>query len=289
VGYHMYLVRDDNLTLFELGKIQTGLHNVFDGLRDKLNYFVLSDPEILAELLLDEMVDPDRVKFWPQPKDYVPVAHALAERMVKWGAGKPLACVGENCVFRRQVVYPKPPERVERPRAADHFVTTDSIHESEWPYYDVFQKLPPELWPQIYPRNFTPSTLAVVMYVRSFSLHCYKRLKTRDEREQFLSEMAKLEPLTTNRDCGYLGCPKCGPHDHSPEVAGPRTLVFCGCDCHIEPVVCTGFHICCHEINTPREQQTPRPPSKPVKSQIGDFNKFTFPTIRPPGGFPKLF
>jgi hypothetical protein len=84
-----------------------------------------------------------------------------------------------------------------------------------------------------------------------------------------------------------FGCSVGGPHDHGLRDTNTKPeLLFCGCDCHDNPVVCTGFHICCHEVNTPRNDQTPRPPLTKAESVIGDFKTFTMPVIRQP--FPKL-
>ena len=268
MGYHTYLAREDNSTRFELGKLQYGLQDVFQDIADSSRCMILTDPDVLAEFILDEILA--RPSFWRGPRDYIPFANALANRLVRWGDGRPVVVRGESELHGRWELT----------------VVTDSYVKSEWPYYDVLQSLRPELWVQINSLSYSPSESAFVSHVRNFRLINYKRLGSNEEREVFLSEMTKLQPLTTNRDCGFLGCAIMGPHDHAP-IDTPKTLLFCGCDCHVNPVVFTGFHFCCHEVNAKRESQTPRAPQSSPAIKLGDFTSFRFPIIRQP--FPNLF
>lgn len=286
MGYEMYLVRDDNRTLYQLGKCKNGLHvpiQELQGLRS--GTVVLSDADTLMEFLLDGILENGN---WKQPVDYRPIAQKLAERMIHWGGGKPIRVAGDTEVCKLQI------------RKKDRYIITDSRYYPEFLYYDVYMYLDRVLQDQIDNTLVAPCDLPAVRHVRSFSVSRFNRPPTtfipteegfveqpkRVWQQEFLDEMKALKPLTTNRGCGMFGCSVSGAHDHGLRDTSPPEIRFCGCDCHDNPVVCTGFHICCHQINEPRLTQTPRPPLTKAESVIGDFKTFTMPVIRSPA--PKL-
>lgn len=281
MGYEMYLVRDDNRTLYELGKTRAGLHVPLQEFQDRrTGTFVLTDREVLMEFLLDGILEHGN---WEQPNDFRPFARELAHRMIHWGGGQPVRVAGEGEVTQLHV------------RKEDRFVITDSMYSSEWRYYNVYMTLERVLQEQIDNTLVSPCDLPEVRRVRSYGINRFNKapkiLVPTEEgfveqpkevwQQKFLDEMKALKPLTTNRGCGMFGCSVSGPHDHGPRDTNTKPeLRFCGCDCHDNPVVCTGFHICCHEINTPRKDQTPRPPLTRAESVIGEFKTFTMPVIR---------
>lgn len=296
MGTEMYVVRDDNRTLFELGKTRGGLHVPLQELQDsRTGTFEIGDADVsaLGEFLLDGILDHG---YW-EPGDYREFAGQLAWRINRWAGGQPIRVVSEH----DELTY----------RTEDPYVTTDSRYEHEWLYYDVFQKLDRKLQEQIATHLPPPSTFPAVLNVRKYQIHGFSKLKhamvskanpdyepgepvmvkvsVRELQEKFLDEMQELEPYTKNEMCGFWGCPDSGPHDHGLRDTGPKELVFCGCACHDpggEHIFCSCFGACCHEDHVPRAKQTPRPLVKP--SKIGDFTTFTMPVIRPKDGFPRL-
>ena len=285
MGYEMYIVRDDNRTLYELGKTRAGLHVPLQEFQDRrTGTFVLTDREVLMEFLLDGILEHGS---WEQPFDYRPLARELAHRMIHWGGGQPVRVVGEDEVTQLHI------------RDEDRYLVTDSRYSSEFPYYNAFMALERVLQEQIDNTRSAPCDLPAVRHVRSYSISRFNRppkilipteegfLEQPKEvwQRKFLDEMKALKPLTTNRGCGMFGCSVSGLHDHGLRDTNTKPeLRFCGCDCHDNPVVCTGFHFCCHEVNASRKTQTPRPPVKPIK--VPEFKTFTMPIIRKP--FPKL-
>jgi hypothetical protein len=289
----MYVVRDDNRTLFELGKTRGGLHVPLEELADiRKKTFVLAkgDDDVLGEFLLDGILDHG---YWEQPHDYRPYAFRLAKRLIQWADEQPVRVVSEH----DELTY----------RTKDPYITTDSRYEHEWPYYDVFQTLDRTLQEQIDTHMPPPSTLPAVLKVRKYQIHEFSRLKDKavyrngpdggvwnekipveEHKAKFLEEMKALKPYAQNDQCGVWGCEAHSPHDHGPRDTGPKELRFCGCVCHDgEPIFCSCWSPCCHQPKTPRAEQTPRPPvSSNVK--LGDFDSFTFPVIRNKP-FPKLF
>jgi hypothetical protein len=291
MGYEMYLVRDDNRTLFELGKTRAGLHVPLQELQDgRIGTFAIGDEDvsILGEFLLDGILDHGN---W-ESGDYRDFAGQLAWRINRWGGGKPIRVAGEGGATDLTV-------RKENP-----YVTTDSIYKAEWLYYDVFRNLDRTLQEQIDTCLPPPSTFPAVLKIRKFrsgdftslknamvsranpdrseGAPVFARVSVRELQEEFLDELQTLEPYTQNKSCGFWGCEENGPHDHGIRDTGPKEIRFCGCGCHDpggEHIFCSCWVPCCHEDHTPRAQQTPRPPIKPGK--IGDFKKFTMPVIRP--------
>lgn len=285
MGHEMYLVRDDNRTLYALGKSKNGLHVPLQELQDlRTGTVVLSDADVLMEFLLDGILENGN---WKQPFDYRPITKQLAERMIHWGGGNPVRVAGGHEVTQLEI------------RKEDRYIITDSRYYPEFIYYDVFMYLDRVLQGQISdPCGVAIRDLPAVHHVRSFGISRFNRPPTtliateegfveqsKDVWEhKFLIDMQALKPLTTNRGCGMFACAVMGPHDHGLRDTSPPEVIFCGCDCHDNPVVCTGFHFCCHEVNEPRLTQAPRPPRKPIK--IGDFKTFVMPVIRSPA--PKL-
>jgi len=297
MGTEMYLVRDDNRTLFELGKTRNGLHVPLQELQDRrTGTFVLEEGDVraLGEFLLDGILDHG---YW-EPSDYREFAGQLAWRVNRWGGGQPIRVVSEH----DELTY-----RYEEP-----YVTTDSRYEHEWLYYDVFMNLDRTLQEQIGGPAPPPSTFLAVRKIRKYQIHEFSRLKNamvskanpdwkkgeavmvkvshRELQERFLDEMQELVPYTQNRMCGFWGCPDTGPHDHGLRDTGPSELRFCGCECHDGvPIFCSCWMPCCHQARgTPRAEQTPRPARNTVPTKIGDFKTFTMPMIRPKDGFPRL-
>ena len=284
MGVEVYLVRDDNRTLYELGKTRGGLHVPLEDLQDKSGTVVLSDADVLMEFLLDGILEHGS---WEQPFDYRPMATTLAERMCRWGGGKPVRVAYESDVGELEW------------RDEDRYVITDSRYESEFLYYDTYSTLDRNVQEQIDYNKGCPSDQPAMRHMLSYRVHRFTRpnsvfIPTEEGfvqkpkemiQQEFLDEMKALKPLTTNRGCGVFACTILGPHDHGLRDTNTKAeLLFCNCDCHDNPVVCTGFHFCCHEINQPRKDQTPRPPQKPFV--VPEFKTFTFPVIRKP--FPKL-
>jgi len=291
MGTEMYLVRDDNQTLYELGKVKNGLHVPLQELQGRRSgSFVVGNGDVsaLGEFLLDGILDHGN---W-EPGDYREFAGQLAWRINRWGGGRAIRVASETRVTGL-VTRDKYPH-----------VTTDSRYEAEWLYYDVFRNLNRTLQEQIDSCLSPPSTYPAVLHVRKFKSGDFTALKnamvsrgnpdrteggpvfarvsTRELQEEFLDELQTLEPYTQNKCCGYWGCEAGGPHDHGLRDTAPKELVFCGCQCHDGvPIFCSCWGPCCHENHTPRAQQTPRPPIKPGK--IGDFKTFTMPVIRPKG------
>lgn len=288
MGHEMYLIRDDNRTAYQLGKTKNGLHVPLQSLESRrTGDLLLSDSDVLMEFLLDGILDNGN---WKQPFNYRPFAQQLAERMIRWGGRKPVRVVGEAQATQLFV------------RREGHYIVTDSRYVKEAPYYDVFQTLDRAVQDQITNTSIAPCDLPAVRHVMSYSVSRFNRPPTRYipteegfvgeplevRQQEFLNEMKALEPLTTNRYCGLFGCSDYGPHDHGIRDTNTRPeVIFCGCNCHDNPVVCTGFHLCCHEVNTMRNQQTPRPPVKAVDfDETKAFRTFHFPVIRKP--YPKL-
>jgi hypothetical protein len=291
MGTEMYLVRDDNRTLFELGKTRTGLHVPLQELQDQRSgTFVVGDEDIstLGEFLLTGILDEG---YW-EPGDYRNFAGQLAWRINRWAGGQPIRVVSEH----DELTY----------RTKDSYVTTDSRYEHEWLYYDVFRNLDRTIQEQIDTHMPPPSTFPAVLNVRKYRVHEFDRLKNamvskanpdwkkgdpvmvkvshRELQEKFLDEMQELEPYT-QQVCGFWGCPDSGLHDHGPRDTSPKEIRFCGCQCHDGvPIFCSCWVPCCHENGTPRAQQTPRPSPKPMKPvEVADFKTFSFPLIRPKG------
>jgi hypothetical protein len=189
----MYLVRDDNRTLYELGKARSGLHAPFEKLADRrTGTFVLSDPEILAEMLLDGILEHG---CWA-PGDYRPLAAQLAERTIRWSGGRAVRLDGEDGVD--DLKY--------RPR--DRYIVTDSRYSGEFAYYDVFQTLGRELQEQIDQHTRVQNPTNEFGRIRSFGVANYTRLGASEKCcRGFLMQMAALRPL-------QLAFCDCGCHDN---------------------------------------------------------------------------
>jgi hypothetical protein len=295
MGYEMYLVRDDNRTLFELGKTRTGLHVPLQELQDQRSgTFVVGDEDIrtLGEFLIDGILDEG---CW-RPADPRSMAGQIAWRINRWGGGNPIRVAGEREVTDLTIAK------------ENAYVTTDTYVEEEWLYWDVFRNLDRTLQEQI--ENIPPpNTLPAVLLVKKFTsgeflsqknAHVSRgnpdrsegapfmlRVSARELQEEFLDELQQLKPYEMGKHCSFWGCEVNGPHDHGLRDIGPKELRFCGCQCHDGvPIFCSCFGPCCHENHVPRAEQTPRPPIKP--SKIGDFKTFVMPVIRTKDGFRKL-
>jgi len=83
MGYEYYLAKDDTRELFELGKSRTGFSFPLRELENrKTKTFILSDPEILSELLLEGMQE---YGSWDGDlEDWKEVANKVAKRLVEW-------------------------------------------------------------------------------------------------------------------------------------------------------------------------------------------------------------
>lgn len=235
MGYEYHLVRHDNQTLYELGKTRGGLHMVFLELRtlrtDELVLPLGSEAE-LAGLLLEAILE----NHWEQPADYETFVRQLAPRIVRWGGEQPLKCLGES---EREFTHACYRQR---------YTTTDSRYEGEWPYYDVFSTLDPQVRRLI---EHPPSWFNGAH--RRYSIAGWTRA---EDRAQFCAEMRAL-PVVPVCDLDVLGCTLgSAPHDHSTSMP---TSHYCSCECHAgAPVFCSCWTPCCHEPGTPKPRQTPR-------------------------------
>lgn len=296
----MYLVRDDNRTTFELGKVRAGLHVPLQELghpRTQLFVVTEEDHEPLTEFLLDGILDHG---YWEQPFDYRPMATNLAARIIAWGEGQPMGVRDEHVVTELAI------------REEDPYIQNDSRFVSEWPYWDVFKTLDRTLQEQLATSAPPHPSFPAIREVRKHRMHEFAGLRrisqfrpnpnrgegeplmvevTLEEKQaEFLDRLKSLKPFALNKQCGFWGCEERSPHDHGLRDTGPVEVRFCGCQCHDgEPIFCSCWVPCCHQPKTPRAQQTPRAPTPTSDVKLGDFNRFTMPVKRPEGGFPKLF
>jgi hypothetical protein len=88
VGVEYYLARDDNKTLFDLGKVYEWIHE--DGVWpcDRQTQYIEADPEGLKTRLV-------KASSGFNIDDLDKYCLTVAERVIRWSDGKPFVCVSE--------------------------------------------------------------------------------------------------------------------------------------------------------------------------------------------------